>query len=159
MIIVSNSGPIISFARASSLELIQKVLQEITIPAAVYEEIVLHGGIKPGSAAIKDANWIKRGTVKNMSLVNQLPISLGRGEREAIVLAEELKTFLLIDDRLARKEAEKRGIICFGSLRILKDAKDKGLIEKVKLKGDELKKAGLRIKNSLYEMFLLDAGE
>ena len=75
------------------------------------------------------------------------------------MLADELKTFLLIDDRLARKEAEKRGIICFGSLRILKDAKDKGLIEKVKLKGDELKKAGLRIKNSLYEMFLLDAGE
>ena len=159
MIVVSNSGPIISFARASSLELIKQVLQEIKIPAAVYEEIVLHGGIKPGSAEIKDANWIKRGTVKNMSLVNQLPLSLGRGEREAIVLAEELKTFLLIDDRLARKEAEKRGIICFGSLRILKEAKDKGLIEKVKLKGDELKKAGLRINNSLYERFLLDVGE
>ncbi len=159
MIVVSNSGPIISFARASSLELIKQVLQEIKIPAAVYEEIVLHGGIKPGSAEIKYANWIKRGTVKNMSLVNQLPLSLGRGEREAIVLAEELKTFLLIDDRLARKEAEKRGIICFGSLRILKEAKDKGLIEKVKLKGDELKKAGLRINNSLYERFLLDVGE
>ena len=45
MIVVSNSGPIISFARASSLELIKQVLQEIKIPAAVYEVIVLHGGI------------------------------------------------------------------------------------------------------------------
>lgn len=154
MIIVSNSGPIISFARANSLELLNQVLQEIKIPAAVYEEIVLHGGIKPGSAEIKDAHWIKRETVKKVSLVNQLPLSLGLGEREAIVLAEELKAFLLIDDRLARKEAEKRGIMCFGSLRVLKEAKSKGLIEKIRSKGDELKKAGLRIKNSLYEMFL-----
>ena len=43
-----------------------------------------------------------------------------RGEREAIILAEELKALLLIDDRPARKSAEKRGIVCFGSLRVLK---------------------------------------
>lgn len=94
-----------------------------------------------------------------MSQVNQLPPSLGLGEREAIVLSEELKAYLLIDDRLARKEAEKRGIMCFGSLRVLMEAKDKGLIEKLRPIGDELRRTGLRIKNSLYQKFLQEIGE
>lgn len=47
MIVVSNSGPIISFARANSLDLLREVLQEITIPEAVYEDIVMQVGKKP----------------------------------------------------------------------------------------------------------------
>lgn len=159
MIVVSNSGPIISFARASSLDILRQVLREIIIPRAVYEDIVLQGGIKPGAIEIKNANWIKREMTRNISQVNQLPPSLGLGEREAIVLSEELEASLLIDDRLARKEAEKRGIMCFGSLKVLKEAKDKRLIEKIRPIGDELRRTGLRIKNSLYQKFLQEIGE
>lgn len=65
----------------------------------------------------------------------------------------------LIDERLARKEAEKRGVVCFGSLRVLKEAKEKGLIRAVNPIGDELRKAGLRIKNFLYQKFLQEIGE
>ena len=65
MIVVSNSGPIISFARANCLELLRHVLQEIKIPEAVYEDIVFQGGSKPGAMEIKNADWIKKETVKN----------------------------------------------------------------------------------------------
>ena len=159
MIVVSNSGPIISFARASSLDISRQVLKEIIIPSAVYEDIVLQGGIKPGAIEIKNATWVKRETIRNISQVNQLPPSLGLGEREAIILAEELKAFLLIDDRSARKEAEKRVIVCFGSIRVLKEAKEKMLIEKIRPIGDELRRTGLRIKHSLYQKFLQEIGE
>ncbi|MDO8139893.1 MAG: DUF3368 domain-containing protein [Candidatus Brocadiales bacterium] len=159
MIVVSNSGPIISFARASSLDILRQVLKEIIIPSAVYEDIVLQGGIKPGAIEIKNATWVKREIIRNISQVNQLPLSLGLGEREAIILAEELKAFLLIDDRSARKEAEKRGIACFGSLRVLKEAKEKRLVEKIRPIGDELRSTGLRIKNALYQKFLQEIGE
>lgn len=159
MIVVSNSGPIISFARANCLELLRHVLKEIKIPEAVYEDIVLQGRSKPGALEIKNADWIKKEPVKNQSQVIQLPPNLGLGEREAIVLANKLKAFLLIDDRSARKEAEKRGIVCFGSLKVVKDAKDKGLIEKIKPIGDELRRTGLRIKNILYQNFLQEMGE
>ena len=64
-----------------------------------------------------------------------------------------------IDDKSARKEAEKIGIICFGSLRVLKEAKDKGIAKKIKPIGDELKRMGLRIKSSLYQKFLHEIGE
>ncbi|HHT9126413.1 MAG TPA: DUF3368 domain-containing protein [Candidatus Brocadiia bacterium] len=159
MIVVSNSGPIISFASANHLELLRQVLKEITIPEAVYEDIVLQGAKKPGAREVKSADWIKREAVKNRSKVEQLPSRLGLGEREAIVLAQELKAILLIDDRSARKEAEKRGIVCFGSLRVLKEAKDKGFFKEIKPLGDDLKKAGLRIKNSLYQKFIQEIGE
>mgnify|MGYP001603151922 CR=1 FL=1 len=109
MIFVSDSGPIISFARANRLELLRQVLQEVKIPEAVYEEIVVKGENKPGAEEISREEWIKKEKIKDRSKVEQLPSNLGVGEREAIVLSQELKAALLIDERLARKEAEKRG--------------------------------------------------
>lgn len=47
MIVVSNSGPIISFARASSLDILRQVLKEIIIPSAVYKEKMLIEKIMP----------------------------------------------------------------------------------------------------------------
>jgi predicted nucleic acid-binding protein len=79
---------------------------------------------------------------------------LGKGESEAIVLAQGLGGILLIDDSKARKEAERIGIECIGTLRILKEAKEKGLIERVKPVLDRLRDFGLRIKNDLYLLFL-----
>ena len=159
MIFVSNSGPIISFARAYRLEILRRVLKEIIVPEAVYEEIVMNGENKPGAEEIGNEEWVKKERIKDRYEVEQLPSNLGIGEREAIVLSRELRATLLIDDRSARKEAEKRGIVCFGSLRVLKEAKEKGFIRAVNPIGDELRKAGLRIKNSLYQKFLQEIGE
>ncbi len=76
-----------------------------------------------------------------------------------MVLAEERKASLLIDDRVGRRVAEKRGIPCFGSLRVLKEAKGRGLIPAVKPTLDALRQAGLHLSDALYRTFLLDAGE
>lgn len=159
MIIVSNSGPIISFARAGHLELLKQLFQKIRIPEAVYEDIVVRGADKPGAIEVKSGGWIKKEEVKNRIEVDQLPTGLGLGEREAIILAQELKAALLIDDRKARKAAEKRGVVCFGSLRVLKEAKERRLIEEIRPVGNRLRARGLRIKDSLYQKFLQEAGE
>ena len=91
MIVVSDSGPIISFARANCLKILQQVVQEIIIPVAVYEEIVAHGSEKVGTEEVKSASWIKKETVKDRSNADQLPSRLGLGEREAIILAKEFR--------------------------------------------------------------------
>ena len=88
-----------------------------------------------------------------------MPTALGLGEREAIILAQELKAVLLIDDRRDRRTAEQMGAICFGSLRVLKEAKEMGLIEEVRPIGDKLRATGLRIADSLYGRFLQEVGE
>jgi predicted nucleic acid-binding protein len=50
--------------------------------------------------------------------VEILPRKLHIGEREAIVLAQELGSALLVDDSEARREAQRLGIAHFGSLRV-----------------------------------------
>jgi len=157
--IIANSGPIISFARADYLYLLKETVKELIIPNAVFEDIVVKGRGKPGAEAVKEAVWIKRKEAKDKNKVGKLSERLGEGESEAIVLAQELESILLIDDSKARKEAESIGVECIGTLRILKEAKEMGLIERVKPVLDRLRDSGLRIKNDLYFLFLESVGE
>lgn len=159
MRVVSNAGPLISFARADQLDLLRRVFPELIIPEAVYAEIVFQGMGKPGARAVETAGWIEQVAVQDRSEVERLPAHLGLGERAAIVLAQELDAPLLIDDRAARHEAQRRGMVYFGSLRVLKEAKERGILKEVKSVGDALRQAGLRMKDSLYQTFLKEMGE
>ncbi len=78
------------------------------------------------------------------------------GEREAIALAQELGAVLLVDEQEARKEAKRLGIPYFGSLRVLKEAKVKGIANPIKPILDELVASGTYIRPALYREFLLE---
>ena len=77
-----------------------------------------------------------------------------------IALAEELKTtIVLIDDIKARRIAKLRGLNVVGTLGILLDAKDKGLIRELKPFLDELMTKKIRISKELYDHALALAHE
>ena len=105
MPVVSDSGPILSFARASRLDFLQQICPKIISPDAVYEDIVKRGVRKRGAEEVKTASWIERRAVTHRRLMEALPRRLHLGEREAIALARELHAVLLIDEHMARKEA------------------------------------------------------
>jgi uncharacterized protein len=157
--IVSDAGPILSFARANLLDLLRQVIGTIVIPEAVYADIVVQGAGKPGSSEVQTASWITRETVKDRSFVDQLPTRLHLGERETIALAKELGTALLVDERDARRTASQLNIPVVGSLRVFKEAKGRGIISLVKPSLDELIATGTCISDTLYHTFLRDAGE
>jgi predicted nucleic acid-binding protein len=72
----------------------------------VYDKVVAHGSGEPGSAEISAAAWIRVHQVQDELAVRVLQESLGAGESEAIVLAQELHdSYVLIDDALARRRA------------------------------------------------------
>jgi len=131
----------------------------MVVPEAVYEDIVVRGAGKPGAQAVREASWIVRQRVRSRTLVDQLPAKLHLGEREAIALAQELGAALLVDEREARKVANRLGIPYFGSLRVLKETKVKGIANPVKPILDELVASGPYIRPSLYRAFLLEVGE
>lgn len=57
-------------------------------------------------------------------------LRLGAGEREAILLAQELRAdILLMDDQAGRREAERRALTLLGTLGILAHAADHGLLD------------------------------
>ena len=159
MKIVSDSGPLLSFARAGRLEILRQVSDEIIIPQAVFEEIAIHGKGKPGAAEVEAGVWIKREQIKDRVMLNQLSRKLNLGEMEALGLAMEMNAALLIDEYQGRNEAQRLGIDHFGSLRVLREAKDRGFIQQIKPVLDELIASGTYISEWLYQEFLRASGE
>jgi hypothetical protein len=95
----------------------------------VYKEITA----KEQEKAIFDKmDWIKTKNTKNTADNNLLEKLIDKGEAEAIVLAKELKTPLLVDDAKARKYAKLLNVEVIGTLGLLKMAKTRGVITFVK---------------------------
>lgn len=88
-LVVSDSSPLISFAKANKLFIIQSVYEKIMIPPEVYKEIVVKGEGKPGAEEVKKADWFSIKKPKNQVAVMKLKEKLHPGEAEAIVLAKE----------------------------------------------------------------------
>ncbi|MBE7445975.1 MAG: DUF3368 domain-containing protein [Planctomycetia bacterium] len=158
-LIVSDSSPIISLARVKKLHIIQGVYENVVIPPEVYKEIVIRGKGKPGAEEVKKATWISLQKIKNNAEVEKLKERFGSGESEAIVLAEELKATLLVDEIAVIKEARSRGLKITSTHLILEKAKKTCLIKSVKEELDNLIKSGFRTTPELIRDSLHKVGE
>ena len=159
MIFVADAGPMISFARAGRLELLRQVVGELWIPEAVYHELVTQGAGRPGAAEASRGAWIQRKPIAQPTAALALPRTLGEGEREAIVLAQELRAVLIVDDAAARDTALRLGISVLGSLGVLREAKLHRIISAVKPHLDALRQHHFRLSDALYQAFLQQIGE
>jgi predicted nucleic acid-binding protein len=126
--IVSDSGPLISLSRVGQTQLLNKLFDVIEIPKAVSVEVFGEQWGRPGSE-LREARWLK---VSPDPTASEALRHLGPGERAAIGLALSLKVRLLLDDQKAREAAERRGVLCFGTLKVLARAKKAGLISEVR---------------------------
>lgn len=103
MSIVSNASPLINLARIGKLNLLRQLYGGLTIPNAVWQEVVFEGAGQPGADEVEAATWIKSQAVTNRELVRALQQELDAGEAEAIALALEIGAeLLLMDERLGR---------------------------------------------------------
>ena len=59
MTVVSSSGPLIAFAVIGQFDLLRQVYGSLSIPQAVYDEVVVQGAGQPGAAEVQGANWIR----------------------------------------------------------------------------------------------------
>src|SRR5437764_303279 len=73
MAIVSDSGPILSFARAGQFELLRIVTPELVIPDAVYLEIAAYESRRPGAHEVATAKWITRRALAIRRIADELP--------------------------------------------------------------------------------------
>lgn len=110
MILVVDASPLITLARIGSLELLHRLASQVVMPEAVYHECVTRAQGRPGSIELAQAGWVIRRQVKNKGKVMQLQARVGRGEAEAIVLAQEIHAdAVVLDDATARRIAEGEG--------------------------------------------------
>lgn len=155
MNIVSDSSPLIALAKIGMLDIIK---YDIVIPKAVFDEIT-----RPNRQYAKELyKWGKDKTIEvtNKKAVEYLVLIVDRGEAETIALAEELNAdAVLIDDLKARKIAKLRGLNIIGTIGVLLDAKEKGIIGELKPLLDMLIKKKIRVSKELYDHALELANE
>jgi len=85
---------------------------------------------------------------------------LGIGEREAIALALEVAAdFVILDDQQGRRVAHEKGLLATGTLGILIEARERGMIPSVRCELDRLIEAGMWIDEAFYHRILQEFGE
>ena len=153
MVAVSNSTPLIALSKIGKLGLLRDYFGQICIPKAVYDEVVVNGGILYGAEEVKEADWINVEYVGNALAVESLSMYLDAGESEAIVLAKEKDCLLIIDDGDGRKAARNMNLTITGTVGILLKA---GMDGKTDLRDslDELNACGFRLSEKVRDFVL-----
>ncbi|MBX3331183.1 MAG: DUF3368 domain-containing protein [Nitrospira sp.] len=160
MILVLDASPLITLARIGSLELLHRLASQVLVPEAVYHECVTRAQGRPGGIELAQADWMIRKQVKNQAKVMQLQARVGRGEAEAIALAQEIHAdAVVLDDATARQMAEGEGCRVVGLLGLLLEGKRRGLIPGVQPLLDHIRTAGFFVSEGLYTNILRQAGE
>lgn len=129
MKVVVDSSPLIALARIDRLALLREMFGEVVVPPAVWREVIAAGLDKVGSQEIAASGWIRRQDVMDASAVAELRRDLGAGEAEAIVLARELPSDLLVmDEELGRSAARAHRVRVVGLVGVLVEARKRGLL-------------------------------
>lgn len=138
--IVSDSACLIGLERIGHLEILPSLFTSpILIPPAVQMEF---GVMLP---------WLKVEPIADMGLVLSLEMLVDEGEAEAIALAYQLNTIIILDDQKARKVARNLGVLYKGTISILIKAKQAGIISSVKPLINDLEFNGFYLSQSLKQ--------
>jgi predicted nucleic acid-binding protein len=129
MIVVADTSPINYLILIEEIDILTKLYGRVVIPRAVRDEL-----LRPSAPEMVRAwsgqlpTWLEVHTPVNAP--DALLVKLDPGERDAILLAGELRADqLIVDDRQGRHEAEKRGIPVMGTLGVLREAATIGLLD------------------------------
>jgi hypothetical protein len=162
-LIVSNSSPLVYLAALDDFELLRELFTEVAIPPAVFQEVAIKGAQFPVARNVVAAQgtWIRVWSLRDDSRPAEFrEVGLHAGESEALALAQELQSeALLMDDGDAVAIARKLGINVIRTTGIYRLAKQRGLIERLAQKLDELRSAGFWLRDDHYRIILTSVGE
>ncbi len=87
MKVVVNATPLIALSLINRLDLLPALFEEIVVPRAVYEEIVVQGGGRVGAAALSNATWMQVKGPDRLLTIEPLLLGLDAGELQVLLLA------------------------------------------------------------------------
>lgn len=128
MIVVSDTTPLNYLVLIGQQELLARLFERVVIPRAVWTELQAKGTPESVRAWLAhQPDWLEVGQA-NLPADVALA-ALDRGEQEAILLAQELRAnLLLMDDKDGRLEAVRRNLAVVGTLGVLDEAAERGLL-------------------------------
>ena len=157
--VVVNATPIIALSLIGKLNLLQQLYGEIMVPVAVESEVLAGGRHAIGKEDLAEAGWLKTVPLHDPRRADLLS-DLDRGEAEVIALAQEQGADLvIIDERLARRHANRLGLTLTGTMGILLRAKEQGHLSAIAPLVDQLLDGGIHLSDAIVDEVLRLAGE
>src|SRR5579864_2547983 len=126
---VSNTTPLRYLIAIEQEHLLGQLFEKVFAPTAVYEELTDLRTPEVVRRRVQSLpEWLEVRTVQETP-ADRFPVTLHRGERQAILLTEALQVdVLLIDERVGRAIALSRNLPFSGTLGILERADRMGLV-------------------------------
>jgi predicted nucleic acid-binding protein len=162
--VICDSSSLIHLSAIGRLDLLKAFFGTLTIPSAVWQEVVEQGLGRPGvqevEAAVRDG-WLKVQTTHDGPLLRSLQQDLDRGEAEVIALALERKAELvLLDESEGRRIAGIFDLKKTGAIGILIRARLEGKVPDLRSELDRLRnEGGFWIEEKLFQKALEAVGE
>jgi len=156
---VSNTSPLLYLHLIGEFRILPSLFERILVPSAVVEELragEVQGYDVPDLRTFSQITVVETKGLPSIWLVSDL----GPGETAALSLAFEHPEWpVLLDDALARRIAEAAGLKVWGTLRLLLQAKEEGLLEAVTPLVKALRDAGMWITDDLVQRVSILANE
>lgn len=128
---ISNTSPLIYLYRGGVFEWLPELFSETCVPNSVVFE--LEEGKQKGYEVLdpREYEWLKISDPKVVPS-EWLSLDFGSGELSAMALGlVNPDRILLMDDAMARRIAQAAGLKVWGTLKILIEAKNKGLVDRI----------------------------
>lgn len=156
--VISNTTPLIGLSGLNCLPLLQDLYTEVWIPREVEKEfLALDKTIY--QEVLNSAPWIKVIDLTNPQSAT-IYQGIDDGEAEVFALAVEHDACLvLLDENKGRKKAKEIGLTVKGTVGVLQEAKEEGLIDVIKPLLMQLRDNGIHLSESLINNALQDTGE
>ncbi len=162
-LVVSDASPLIVIAKSGLIPVLTRLVEEIIIPGTVYAECTVDIAL-PGAQAVRTA--VEDGQINvrpDIARTDDVPgdglAGLGAGERAAIRMAMALDCPVLMDERLGRQMAKRKGIPVIGSAGLLLVARKRDLIPAVAPILEQWRQSGYFLSTAVVRAILERAGE
>lgn len=151
IVVVSDTSPLNYLVLIGHIEVLPAIFGRVLIPIAVHEELQQEGAppaVRIWVSTLPD--WVE---IRKPTFVDET-MDLGKGEMEAIALAEETGAdFLLIDERKGSQAARDRHLKTAGTLAVLDRSDAFGLLD-FEQAVSKLQKANFRAPKALISTMI-----
>jgi predicted nucleic acid-binding protein len=160
MLVISDTSPIRALHWIGELQLLAELFGAVAVPPAVADELK-RPRLRYPAIDVMTLDFVQVVCPASAELVEELKENLAPGESEALALAlEDASSILLVDDLPARHKAEEMGVTIVGTLGVLLRGKQAGLIPTLKPLIDRLRdELGFFLSDAIVRLVLSSAGE
>ena len=157
---VCSVSPVIYLYRLGIIECLPKLFEHIVMPSVVLEDLLQARFVGYEVPSPFDLPWVEYEDPQLTVPSAWLSLDLNSGEVAAMSLAFENKNcVVLLDEPMARHAAVAVGVQCWGTIKVLLEARKAGIIPSIAPYVDRFGKAGIWLPSETRRRIMRLAGE